>query len=67
MIDDPPANSQYFGPNDIVDISTHKQWWNCTFEDCTFASDSLPKQVFWRCHFTGRASEWLRRQMGVKT
>jgi hypothetical protein len=65
MMDPMPATNVYFGPNDVADISTHRQWWNCYFEDCTFAGDATPEQVFWRCHFSGRAYEWFKRQMSA--
>jgi hypothetical protein len=66
MMDPMPATNVYFGPNDVADISTHRQWWNCYFEDCTFAGDATPEQVFWRCNFSGRAYEWLKRQMSAE-
>jgi hypothetical protein len=64
-MDPTPAMFEYFGPDDTVDISTRLRWWNCYFEDCTIEGESRPEQDFWRCHFHGRAAEWLQRQMSA--
>lgn len=64
---DLPIMAKAFGPDEVVDVTTNRYWWMCHFDDCEIVSESADEQVFWRCSFHGRASEWLKRQLSKES
>jgi len=43
------VKKEYFGPDDVVDLTTRELWEHCTFDGCRF----LGKSNFRYCRFTG--------------